>query len=57
MRIFTRLRTDPPFPALTSEELTALATYNAECYRGLVHTEEYAEHMAALQARFDAERT
>ena len=37
---------------LTPEEVERLATYNAEVYRGLVHAEEYADEMAALQRRF-----
>lgn len=32
-----------------------LATFNAERYRGLVHTPEHAAEMVALQQRFDAE--
>ena len=31
-----------------------LATYNAEVYRGIVHTEEYDKRMAHLQEVFDA---
>jgi hypothetical protein len=31
----------------------ALAVYNAECARGVVHTAEYDQRMAALQAEFD----
>lgn len=38
--------------ALSHEEIDRLATYNAEVYRGLVHTEEYAERMRVLQERF-----
>ena len=34
---------------------TALAQYNAERARGLVHTAEYAELMAAEQELFDQE--
>ena len=39
---------------LTAEEIDQLARFNGESARGLVHTEEYATRMAALQARFDA---
>lgn len=31
-----------------------LATYNSERFRGIVHTRQYVERMADLQARFDA---
>jgi hypothetical protein len=31
----------------------ALAVYNAECARGIVHTAEYDRRMAALQAEYD----
>lgn len=31
----------------------ALAVYNAECARGIVHTAEYDARMARLQAEFD----
>lgn len=34
-------------------EITKLATYNGERSRGIQHTPEYAERMAALQRRFD----
>ena len=30
-----------------------LATYNAEVSRGVIHTDEYRERMAALQSDFD----
>ena len=30
-----------------------LATYNTEVYRGVVHTPEYVEQMAALQVEHD----
>lgn len=33
----------------------ALATYNAECSRGIIHTPEYQARMAREQALFDAE--
>jgi len=35
--------------------LTALATYNAERARGLVHTPEWDAKMAALQAGYDCQ--
>lgn len=38
-----------PMPA----EFEPLATYNAECWRGLVHTAEYRAAMVALQRRFN----
>ena len=39
---------------LSLSALDELAAYNAEVARGLVHTPEWDERMAALQARFDA---
>ena len=33
--------------------ISALATYNAEASRGIVHTEEYKEKMGALQKAYD----
>jgi hypothetical protein len=33
----------------------ALAEFNAEKYRGLVHTPEYTEKMKEVQKRFDEE--
>lgn len=39
---------------LTREEVSLLATYNSEVARGLMHTEQWASEMAALQSRFDA---
>ena len=39
---------------LTAEQVSKLATYNAEVHRGLVHTAEYAAEMVELQRRFDA---
>lgn len=39
---------------MTAREIEQLATYNAERARGLVHTPEWVEKMAELQARFDA---
>jgi hypothetical protein len=38
---------------LTHEEIIALATYNAEIARGLVHTELWQEKMRNLQRIFD----
>ena len=38
---------------LDSDDLTALATFNSERHRGLVHTHEYADRMAQLQKRHD----
>lgn len=37
-------------------EFNALATYNAERYRGIVHTPEWQEKMAVEQARFDEQQ-
>lgn len=39
--------------ALSHVEVDKLATYNAEVYRGLVHTDEKRAEMAELQRRFD----
>lgn len=39
-----------------SARWSALATYNGERARGLVHTTEWQERMASEQAAFDAER-
>jgi hypothetical protein len=41
-------------PAPEPYEFAALATYNAELSRGIVHTPEWDARMAAEQARFDA---
>jgi hypothetical protein len=38
---------------LKRHELAALATYNGERSRGLVHTEEYQQRMARLQQTYD----
>jgi hypothetical protein len=38
---------------LTQQDIETLGRYNAERWRGLVHTKDYDERMAALQARFD----
>jgi len=43
-----------PSHGLTAEELDGLAVFNAERFRGLVHTEAYASRMSKLQTRFDA---
>jgi hypothetical protein len=32
-----------------------LATYNSEVARGLIHTEDWKNRMAVIQARFNAE--
>lgn len=34
-------------------EFEALAKYNSECARGIVHTEEYDKKMVSEQARFN----
>ena len=39
--------------ALSHQEVEVLATYNAEVYRGIVHTPEYDAKMAELQGRSD----
>jgi hypothetical protein len=47
-------RRDPFGPGgLTPNELLALATYNAEVGRGIVHTDEYDDRMRELQEQFD----
>lgn len=38
---------------LTKEEMTALATFNSEVARGLVHRPGYAYTMAELQTRYN----
>ena len=45
---------DPP-AAIGGNPLTALATYNAEVARGIVHTPEWKTLMAEAQAAFDAQ--
>jgi hypothetical protein len=35
------------------DKFHALATYNSEVARGIVHTAEWDDRMAALQAEFD----
>jgi hypothetical protein len=35
------------------DRFQVLATYNAECARGIVHTAEWDDRMAELQAEFD----
>lgn len=39
---------------LTTAEVEALAAYNGEVARGIMHTPEWTARMAELQARFDA---
>jgi hypothetical protein len=34
--------------------MDTLARYNAEVWRGILHTEQWKARMAGLQARFDA---
>lgn len=41
---------------LTHDEVQTLARYNAERFRGIMHTPEWREKMAALQATFNADR-
>lgn len=41
-------------PSFWDSKFDALATYNAEVARGIVHTEDYARRMMALQAEYDA---
>ena len=38
---------------MTMADVSALATYNAEVARGIVHTEDYSRRMAALQAEYN----
>jgi hypothetical protein len=42
-------------PQQMSSAYEALALYNAERGRGIVHTQEWDERMAVLQARWDQE--
>lgn len=48
-------RAKPP-GLLTSGEVAALALFNAERARGLLHTSEWQTRMAGLQARFEQSR-
>jgi hypothetical protein len=41
---------------LSREEIGTLGRYNAERHRGITHTAEWQERMAALQERFDRAR-
>lgn len=34
-------------------EYDSLATYNSECARGILHTEEYNQKMKAIQQEYD----
>ena len=43
-----------PEPLQAPSSLDKLAAYNAEVARGIVHTPEWDERMARLQAEFDA---
>ncbi len=38
---------------LTADELTQLATYNAECARGILHAASWKAAMKDLQVRFN----
>lgn len=40
---------------LTPQQINALATYNGECARGIVHTEQYDRKMALLQEHFNTQ--
>jgi hypothetical protein len=40
---------------LTAAEIDWLARYNAECARGIVHTDEWRARMADFQRRFGEE--
>ncbi len=50
MRLWKRTFTDDKY------EFWALATYNGERARGIMHTPEWQEKMAADQERFDAQQ-
>ena len=45
---------DPP-AELGTDPMSALATYNAEVARGIVHTPEWTALMAEAQASYDAQ--
>jgi hypothetical protein len=49
--VIRRRRFRRPLPS--EWEFWDLATYNAECYRGIVHTPEYDARMAVEQERFN----
>ncbi len=58
MRVF-RKQPDPwepqeRFNGLPEADFHTLARYNSERAHGIMHTPEWQEKMAALQARFDA---
>jgi hypothetical protein len=40
---------------LTREQIETLGRFNAECARGIVHTDKWDGQMKELQARFNAE--
>lgn len=42
---------------MTMQEITALAIYNAEVARGVLHTWSYETKMLELQRRYNNERT
>jgi hypothetical protein len=42
------------FSGLSEADFNTLARYNTECAHGIMHTLEWQEQMAALQARFNA---
>ena len=43
-----------PWLTLSEQEISRLATFNAEVSRGIVHTDEYAAEMAKLQRKFNS---
>lgn len=54
-RMLDWLLVPKPDPAMP-DKFEALAQYNAEVWRGLVHTPEWSAQMAELQREFDAWR-
>jgi hypothetical protein len=52
--VFAHREGEEQFHGLYSQEYHALSVYNAELSRGIMHTPEWDEAMAGLQARFNA---
>jgi hypothetical protein len=53
LRSWFRREPQPTLPDFLQYELHLLATYNAECARGIVHTPEYDAQMRDLQRQFN----
>jgi hypothetical protein len=50
---FLRRRANPVPAVVTEGEAGALATYNSEVARGLMHKSSYRARMAEIQERYD----